>query len=441
MTIKKYIPQGLFARTLLIILVPVLLLQITVSVVFFERHWSKMTERLAFSVTGDINAIIQMIDDNPSPENIVKIQSIATHHFNLQMSYQENIKIFPDIEITKNKEVDISKDLRRDMAKNITRPFVVKNIPDRKQTIVYVLLQNGLLSISVPEGRLYSASSYIFILWMLGLSVLLFTISMMFMRNQIRPIHRLGIIAERLGRGIPVGKIKPSGAREVRQAAKAFMNMQERINQYIEQRTTMLAGVSHDLRTPLTRMKLQLEIMDEIKDRDALHGDIQDMEHMIEGYLSFAKGDGGEEMQRVALNNVLDKMIEDAKRMNMIVIDNRKEQEAMIVWLKPKSFSRALDNFLSNSVRFASQIALNISISEEFVTIVIEDNGSGIEPNKIPEMLKPFVRGDASRNQKTGGVGLGLTIAQDIISAHGGTLELGKSDSLGGLEVKITLPI
>jgi two-component system, OmpR family, osmolarity sensor histidine kinase EnvZ len=264
---------------------------------------------------------------------------------------------------------------------------------------------------------------------------------MIFMRNQIRPIHRLGIIAERLGRGISVGKIKPSGAREVRQAAEAFIRMQERINQFITGRTTLLAGVSHDLRTPLTRMKLQLEMMDESPDTLAMRNDIHDMEQMIEGYLSFARGDGGEEMTRIMLKDILDKVIDDARRLSLIVDDNRNNQDMITLWAKPISLGRAFNNFVTNAVHYADKLSVTVTVNNEWVTIIFADNGMGIDDDKMIDVLKPFVRGDTSRNQKTGGVGLGLTIANDIIISHGGVLSLSSSNEMGGLKVTVTLPI
>ncbi len=445
--IKKYLPTSLYGRTFLIVMIPVLILQIAVSIVFFDRHWSKMTERLAFAVTGEILAVANQINEAPQDiERQNRIKGIVGDFLSLKMAYKYGTDL-SDIDYVTSRPLwmnpfeTIEKDLSKQLRKHSGFEFKVMNIPNEKLVEVHIQLDEGLLSVSIPEGRLFSSSSYIFILWMIGLSVLLFTIAMIFMRNQIRPIYRLGIIAERLGRGIPVGKIKPSGAREVRQAAEAFVNMQDRINQFITQRTTMLAGVSHDLRTPLTRMKLQLEMMGDTPDTDAMRSDIHDMERMIEGYLSFAKGDGGEEMQRVNLKDILNKTIDDARRLSLDVDDNRDGRDDCMIWAKPTALSRALGNFVINAKRHANQIMVEVLNNNESITISIHDNGEGISADKVQDLMKPFVRGEESRNQKTGGVGLGLTIANDIIMSHGGKLKLSESLGLGGLRVDITIPL
>jgi len=436
---KKYLPTSLFGRTFLIVMIPVLLLQIAVSVVFFERHWSKMTERLASAVTGEISAIIAEIELTPdNSERVERIEKIAIEHLNFSVHYTKDEKVFP--ERIGDGETGVAKALALSLSNTVKHPFQINVKGIEKRVDVDILMEGGLLRVIVPEGRLYSASSYIFILWMLGLSLLLFTIAMIFMRNQIRPIYRLGVIAERLGRGIPVGRIKPTGAREVRQAAEAFVNMQDRINNYINQRTTMLAGVSHDLRTPLTRMKLQLEMMDDGEDKQALQSDIADMEHMIEGYLSFAKGDGGEEMQRTNFKDLMDKIIEDAKRLPLTVQDERDLGGGITLWVRPIALKRAFGNFVSNAAQFSNTLRISIKNADDSVKIYFDDDGEGIPTNRLEDVLKPFVRGELSRNQKTGGVGLGLTIANDIILAHGGKINLSKSD-MGGLSVIVTLPL
>ena len=448
MMIKDYLPTSLFGRTFLIVMLPVLLLQVAVSIVFLDRHWSKMTERLAFAVSGELVAIINQIENrNYNAESIRNIQQEAAQSLSLDVEYQEG-KILPE---GKNKKYQslllnpfdtMERDLHRQLHQKLDDEFHIINIPEEKRVTVHIQTDRGLLIVNIPEGRLFSSSSYIFLLWMVGLSLFLFAIAMVFLRNQIRPIYRLGIIAERLGRGIPVGKIKPSGAREVRQAAEAFINMQERINQYVQQRTTMLASVSHDLRTPLTRMKLQMEMLEETPDTKALRDDINDMERMIEGYLSFAKGDGGEEMQRIDFSDLLEKCIADARRLGLEVDDKRAVDHAIKIWAKPIALSRAFQNFISNAARYASKMSIDIrDVSSEKLEIIIEDNGHGISQEQREAVLKPFMRGEASRNQKTGGVGLGLTIANDIILSHGGDLTLDQSEMMGGLKIIVHLPL
>lgn len=445
--LKKYLPKTLFGRTFLIVVIPVLILQVAVSIVFLDRHWSKMTERLAFAVTGEILAVANQIELDPNDaDRLNMIKAEVAESLSLSMHFQRDNALH-HIDYRYPKPLIFSpfhtmeRDLIREFERRSAYDFLVMEIHGEKQVDVYLQLSNGLLKIEIPEGRLFSSSSYIFLLWMVGLSLLLFTIAMIFMRNQIRPIYRLGIIAERLGRGIPVGHIKPTGAREVRQASEAFIQMQSRIHHYIEQRTTMLAGVSHDLRTPLTRMKLQLEMMDDSVDKDAMRTDIHDMERMIEGYLSFAKGDGGEDMQRIQLSSLLDKTIDDARRLGLSVDDKRNGVDDMMIWGKPMALARVFDNLIQNTARYADKARVSVDMDEKDITIIFEDDGTGIPENKMQDVLKPFVRGEESRNQKTGGVGLGLSIANDIILSHAGRLKLAKSNDLGGLKVVITLPL
>lgn len=438
--IKNYLPHSLFGRTLLIILVPVLLLQIAVSVVFFERHWAKMTQRLAYAVSGEISAAVHELDRyEGDTERNAHIQAIMRNYLDLSIEYN------PDrhsLDESKNSpRFGIAKDLSQVLSNEMEYPYTLTVFTGQKRVVVEILLDHGMVTVTVPEGRLFSSSSYIFILWMIGLSILFFTVSLIFMRNQIRPIHRLAIAADRMGRGMPVGKFKPSGAYEVRQAAEAFIRMHDRIQQYIQQRTAMLAGVSHDLKTPLTRMKLQLEMMGDTPDAEAMKSDIHDMERMIEGYLSFAKGEGEEEIQRISLGTFLDKITDNARRLNMHVHEKRAYEGDPVFWGKPDALARAFMNFISNSEKYADTLRIESYADENAITVTIEDNGPGIAENMMQDVIKPFVRGEPSRNQKTGGVGLGLTIANDIIASHAGTLVLAQSDNLGGLKVTVTIPL
>lgn len=438
--IKDYLPHSLFGRTLLIIMVPVLLLQIAVSVVFFDRHWTKMSQRLAFAVSGEISAAIHEIDRYAGDtERNARIIEVMNRYLELKIEYDPERDSLD--ESMNSPRFGVAQDFSQALNSELEYPYTLTVFRGEKRVVVDILLEHGVVTVTVPEGRLFSSSSYIFILWMIGLSVFFFTVSLIFMRNQIRPIHRLGIAADRMGRGMSVGKFKPSGAYEVRQAAEAFIKMHERIQHYIRQRTAMLAGVSHDLKTPLTRMKLQLEMMGDTPDVDAMKTDIQDMERMIEGYLSFAKGEGDEEIHRISLETFLDKITDNARRMNLHVDEKRLYEGEPVFWGKPNALERAFTNFVANSDKYANSLLMTAQADENTITIMIEDNGPGIDDNLMQEVIKPFVRGEPSRNRKTGGVGLGLTIANDIITSHAGSLVIEKSDNLGGLKVTVTIPL
>jgi two-component system osmolarity sensor histidine kinase EnvZ len=304
---------------------------------------------------------------------------------------------------------------------------------------VQVQLEKGALIITAPEKRLFSSSGYIFLLWMIGISTVLMLVAVLFMRNQIRPIKRLAIAADRFGKGREVPFFKLEGAREVRQAARAFLGMRERINRQIQQRTAMLAGVSHDLRTPLTRMKLQAEMMAESDDVKALRSDINDMERMIDGYLQFARGEGDEVMERVDMMEIL-RRIESNYVRNGLDISIESKMQNFEIFLRPIAFERCMTNVISNAQKYATKVNVKVKSDDDFVYILVDDDGIGIDEDHYEDVFKPFFREDKSRNTKTGGVGLGLPIAKDIVLAHGGDITLDRSPQKG-LRVIISLPI
>ena len=273
---------------------------------------------------------------------------------------------------------------------------------------------------------------------MIGTSLLLLLIAILFMRNQVRPIRKLAAAAERFGKGRDTPYFKPEGAREVRQAGKSFMDMRRRIQRQISQRTDMLAGVSHDLRTPLTRMKLQVEMMPEGKDKEDMRQDIVDMERMIHAYLDFVRGDGDEEFETVDVVQVFRKIAAAMKHQQVVIeLAGEKAVELMV---RPLAFQRAMNNLMTNAARYGERIWVSIERDGEVVQIQVDDNGPGVPEEKYEEVFKPFTRIDESRNTETGGVGLGLPIAMDIVHAHGGKIGLDKSKH-GGLQVIVRIPL
>ena len=348
---------------------------------------------------------------------------------------------FPEEKVTTENNISsVSQSLFKALAHQVDRDMIVYEFIPDKRIDVYVLLTNDeWMRVVVPLGRLHSSSSYIFILWVFGLSILFFTISLIFMRNQIRPILRLSVAADRLGKGQDIVDLKPSGAREVRLAAEAFNKMRDRIMRQVQHRTSMLAGVSHDLRTPLTRLKLQLAMMGDGPDQDAMKQDIEDMEVMIEGYLSFARGDSGETAQATDMNELVEEVVTNARR-NGFEISYQTASDPIIMTVKQNAMERALSNVLGNAAKFATEAQVMLMQDMGYVKILIDDNGPGIPADKREDVFRPFHRLEQSRNTQSGGVGLGLSITQDIISSHGGTIQLGES-SVGGLSVIITLPV
>jgi len=436
--IKKFLPRSLLARSLLILVIPVLLIQIITTFMFFDRHWDKMTARLSFGVAGEIAVAASQIETQPR-EEAQEVLDDLNRYLDMDLVFLpgENLSI-PERRHHAWASI-VARTLAESMESQVQRPFDIQVDIEDKWVRVGVQLDNGVLRAELPQRRLFSSSAYIFLLWMIGSSIILLAIAIIFMRNQIRPIRRLAIAAERFGKGRDVPFFKLEGAREVRQAAKAFMDMRARIDRQIQQRTAMLAGVSHDLRTPLTRLKLQIEMMPDTSDVKDMKNDIQDMEKMIDAYLQFSKGEGQEQPERTDLNDLISRAAASARKDDALKLDIDFKQDITMM-LRPVAFERCMSNLINNASKYSDHIRISAGQDEQFVHIIIEDNGPGIPEEEYEHVFKPFYRIESSRNQKTGGVGLGLPIVQDIVFAHGGSVELGQS-SLGGLKVEINLPL
>jgi len=431
--VKRFLPRSLFGRTLLILLLPMVLAQSVAAYVFFDRHWESLTNRLAYGVAGDVALAIALIDRQ---EDSAELLSLMARHTDLTISMHKGNNLPAQPEATDF----IGATLARNLALRLPEEqFKVASLPIERTRIVSVLTKSGmLLEVVVPERRLYSASGYLFLLWMVGSAGFFSMIAVLFMRNQIRPIRRLAAAAEAFGMGREVEDFRPAGATEVRQAAQAFILMRERIKRQIRQRTEMLAGVSHDLRTPLTRMKLQLALLKDSLGREELHYDITEMERMVEGYLAFARGEGEEQAVRANFTELLDSVVEDAGRISHRPIAYTSPAPAEVD-LRVQGVRRALTNLINNALRYGTKVAVTAEITENRLSVHVDDDGPGIPPDKRSEVLRPFVRLEDSRNPETGGVGLGMTIAYDVAKSHGGTLLLDTSP-MGGLRVTFRLP-
>ena len=324
------------------------------------------------------------------------------------------------------------------MDERVQRPYRLDETSFEREVVIRVQLSDGLLEIFAPKKRLFSSTTYVFILWMLGTSMLLFGIATVFMRNQVRSVRKLAVAADRFGKGLDVANFKPEGATEVRQAAQAFNLMRERIQRQIQQRTEMLAGVSHDLRTPLTRMKLQLAIMGDMDGRAELDEDVAEMERMVEGYLAFARGEGSEQPVATDLPALVDEVVGRYRRQGSS-IDLHSEGE-IVMPIRPDAMARALGNLIGNAIRYGGQVWVRVGCRRDAAEVLIDDDGPGIPPERREEVFKPFTRLEESRNLGTGGVGLGLTIARDIVRTHGGDLLL-EDSPLGGLRARVRLPL
>lgn len=437
----KMLPRTLFGRSLVIIAMPVLLLQMIVAFVFFDRHWDSMSERLVNALAGEVGLITDQIQRAHSSEQVERIIDLAARNMSLR------IRISPlDPEALKSEALfqkiylfSLNKKLKTGLEKRLREKFAVR--PHENSDWFEVIVQldkERMVTFICPERRLTSATTYIFILWLMGSAVILFGIAILFLRNQIRPIMRLAVAAEKLGKGQDVPDFKPVGASEVRQAAQAFLQMKDRLKRQIEQRTAMLSGVSHDLRTPLTRMKLQLAMEKNSPGLAELKQDIEEMETMIEGYLAFAKGEGNEPVESIDLRHLIERINGKLRRQDYKIEESL--PIALTLKTRPMAMERAISNVILNACKYAPNVWVAGSRSDDHVEIVVDDDGPGIPEPLREEVFRPFYRIEKSRNKKTGGTGLGLAIALDIVHSHGGEIILSDSPQ-GGLRATIRLPL
>lgn len=433
-TVKRYLPKSLLGRSLMIIVTPLVILQLVSAAIFYETHWDKVTLKLARGVAGDIAAVISLLRRKPEPENRTWIYDVAARNMDLVVTLKEKA-VLPNSSQTPNGLLE--RMLTRAMKSHVGKPFLIDSESRSRQIVIDVQLPSGVLHVVTSRKRLFSSTAYVFVIWMVGTSLILFAVATIFMRNQVKPIRRLAVAAEDFGKGRDVSKFKPEGAAEVRQASSAFLAMRERIVRQISQRTDMLAGVSHDLRTPLTRMKLQLEMLKDDDGTAELKADITEMEHMLDGYLAFARGEGAEKPITVDLTALLHDAAAQARRRGGAV-DLHTEGE-LTASLRPNAFRRCLTNLIDNAIQYAEHVSVRAGLRGDGIEITIDDDGPGIPEDQLDEVFRPFYRLEGSRNPGTGGVGLGLTIARDVIRGHGGDIVLGDSPN-GGLRVRLKVP-
>ena len=403
-----------------------------------------MTARLAYAVAGEIAVVSRAIEEGISAESIDRVSGYFSQNLGLLVGFEKGARL-DEVILDEEKhhlwEYFVARSLAHELRNQMNKPTTITADFEEKWVKIYIELNNGLLSVTLPQRRLFSSSGYIFLIWMFSVSFLLLVIAILFMRNQIRPIRRLAVAADWFGRGRDAANFKLEGAREVRQAGQAFLDMQRRIKRQIEQRVFMLAGVSHDLRTPITRMKLQLEMMDYDPDAQAMKADIQEMERMIEGYLDFVRGDGDEQSIMISVRESLMQVVHRVKKEFTNVDISCQIRGDLSLRARPLSLQRAITNVVRNAAKYADKVSICAEEGEnERLFIAIDDNGPGMDEKEYEQVFRPFYRVDASRNLDTGGVGLGLSIAMDIIHSHGGHIWLEKSP-MDGLRVIIRLPL
>ena len=435
MWLKRLLPHGLLGRSLMIIFTPLLVVQLVSTYVFYTSHWENIARRLADGLAGDIGTVIDDMRAFPAADSRLTLLRIASERMELDIRFTE-AGILPNAPQRSVNGI-MDKALRQALTRRLGRPFQIDNSTAR-EVVIRIQLSDGLLEVSTPAKRLFSYTTTVFVLWMAGSSLLLLAVATVFMRNQVRSVRRLAKAADRFGRGLEVGDFKPEGATEVRQAAQAFNLMRERIQRQIQQRTEMLAGVSHDLRTPLTRMKLELAMMGDPEAVADLSEDVAEMERMVEGYLAFARGEGSEKPVPSDLAALVEEVVARARREGR-EIDVHTEG-ALPMSLRPHALARAIGNLVGNAIRYAPHVRVRVGRRKDGAEVIVDDDGPGIPPAQRDEVFKPFTRLESSRNTKTGGVGLGLTISRDIARSHGGDVIL-EDSPMGGLRARLKLPM
>ena len=426
-------------RSALIIVVPLILVQVISTFIFYDNHWETLSRRLAQGLAGDISHIRVYLRDHPSAEEFVWIQTVARQTMLLDITFEEDAALPPDRVITgEGPYPDV---LTRELWREMKRPFTIDFEGSDGDIEIHMQLPTGVLHVIAPRKRLFSSTTYVFVIWMVGSSLLLFGVAALFLNVQVRAVRRLARAADSFGKGRDVPNFKPEGAMEVRQAARAFTVMRNRIQRQIDQRTDMLAGVSHDLRTPLTRLRLQVEMLDGVPDEDinALKDDIDDMQRMLDGYLAFARGEGEENPQEIDIAQFLSD-IEKRFSRDGHDIGLHLDNVSGPFTVKPIALQRCLSNLISNAQRYGTTVDLSAHRSDTHIEIMIDDDGPGISAEQRENVFKAFYRVDGSRNPETGGVGLGLTIARDFARSLGGDVVLRESPK-GGLRAIVRLPV
>jgi two-component system osmolarity sensor histidine kinase EnvZ len=440
--IKRQMPKTLFGRSLLIIVLPVAIMQIAITYIFFDEHWQTVTSRLSDGLAGDIAWAVESYQEDPTDAAFAKLSARAEDSMGLSIALQPG-RTLPATRrdapvLFEPFFAPIDRSLDRALDARLDDPYWFDTTRYPAYVDIRVAVPGGVMRVLAPRDRAFATQGHIFVLWMTVTTILLTTIAILFIRNQVKAIERLANAAEAFGRGGEVLAFKPQGAREVRRAASAFLDMRSRIQRHIDQRTTLLASVSHDLRTPLTRLKLSLALAEPSRTNTAMKGDLAEMEHMIDEYLAFARGEGGEAVETVHLRDLIDEVSEGAVRAGaQVSVSADPELTASV---RPNALKRALSNLVMNAAVHGERVEVAASVRPQGgVEITVDDDGPGIPEDRYEEAFKAFGRLDEARNQNAKGVGLGLAIARDVARGHGGDIVLARSP-MGGLRAVVRLP-
>ena len=435
--LERYLPERLYARSLIIVIAPMLLLQGLMTWVFVDRHYETVTQSLSRSFVRDVALVMKTWEESPHTEvDLQRVLTMANDDLALGLTVERDADLPPPN--SKPFLSSLHPKLMRYIANDVGLPHWVDTVGQTGYVDVRIKTPDGFVFRFLSDlDRAHASTRFIFIAWMIGGSIILLLIAVIFLRNQIKPIVKLAEAAQSFGMGRDVPDFRPGGAAEVQAAAQAFIKMKRRIERHVEQRTAMLAGVSHDLRTILTRFKLELALLEQNSTVKALQEDVAQMQRMLEGYMAFVKGAESELTRPTDLVALLGSVAEEMSRSGHPVAFNTPRK--LLVPLKPDAFKRCIGNLAQNAARFASQVEITAVHDGSYLRVVVDDDGPGIPAESYSEVFKPFVRLDNARNQDSGGTGLGLAIARDIAQSHGGDITLSPS-LLGGLRVEVRIP-
>ena len=431
--IKKILPKRLFYRSLIIVATPIILLQIIITVVFFDSLWIKANKGMTRSLVGEIETLLDVYK-NPDVGVKQSIINLYNQNFDFVITLKEN-ELLPEKK-TERWYSPMDRSLRRELKPVFGNSYWFDTTSYKEVAELRIKYQNGFLQIFFPKDKIAPSSARIFALWITLPGFLLIMLAIIFLKNQTRPIANLAKAAEKFGKGEFVKEFRPSGAKEIRQAAYEFDRMRKRISIHLNQRSEMLSGISHDLRTPLTRLKLQLALLKQQDLAKKMSDDIEEMERMLNEYLEFSRHQKTEDTETININNLITDVIKkyDSKQISVHFEENPK------INIRLNTIKRCLINLIDNGLFYGKKVEIITKKTISDLIIFIDDNGPGIPKKEYQNVMKPFYRIDKSRSQNKSGVGLGLSIANDIIRSHGGNISLDKSP-LNGLRVRISLPL
>ncbi len=436
--LERKLPGGLYRRSLIIVIAPMVLLQSIMAFIVMERHWDKVTKSLSRGVARHMAFVVDVYENSPrDAQSIAWLEHMANEKLALGLKIERSGTLPPPAPKPFFSLLD--KKLSKYITRYSGKPFWLDTLGQSGYVDVRIKADDGtVFRFLTNQDRASASNTHIFLLWMVGSALVLLTVAVLFLRKQISPIVQLAEAAQSFGMGREVPHFEPRGATEVREAAYAFLDMRRRIERHVEQRTAMLAGVSHDLRTILTRFKLELAVAGDMPHAEAMRQDVDEMQRMLEGYIAFVRGDGGEVTRSTQICTVMNE-IRDSLRRSPAAISVACDED-LTAPVKPDAFKRCIANLVSNAARFARNIAVAAGIEGRYLIVTVDDDGPGIPADKRDEVFRPFVRLDDARNQDEISTGLGLAIAKDIAQAHGGDIVLSDSE-LGGLRARIHIPV